>query len=83
MLVVLDGFDRDDVRRVLEIALEVDERINPLVAGKWERDAVEAFISEGGEDIEVREGWSPHLRGQGGSQARDPTIRRCRLLTSP
>ncbi len=56
MLVVLDGFDRDGVRGALEIALKADERINPLVAGKWERDAVEAFISEGGEDIEVGEG---------------------------
>ncbi len=51
VLVVLDRFDREDVRRVLELAIEVDERINPLVAGKWERDAVEAFISEGGADI--------------------------------
>ncbi len=56
VLVVLDSFDREDVRKVVRLALEVDERINPLVAGKWEMDAVEAFTSEGGADIEVREG---------------------------
>ncbi len=55
VLVVLDSFDREDMRKVVRLALEVDERINPLVAGKWERDAVEAFTSEGGADIEVRE----------------------------
>ncbi len=53
VLVVLDGFDREDVRRVLELGLEVDERINPLVVGRDEEDAVEAFTAEGGEGVEA------------------------------
>lgn len=53
VLVVLDAFDRDDVRRVVKLGLDVDERINPLVVGRDEEDAIEAFLSEEGQSVEA------------------------------
>ena len=53
VLVVLADYSSEDMDRVVEIALEVDERIVPLVAGEGEEDVVEAFQWAGGKDVEA------------------------------
>ncbi len=44
MLVVLDRYDLRDADAVVELALQIGERINPLVASADEEDEVEAFL---------------------------------------
>ncbi len=51
VLVVLDRYDLKDVDLVVELALKVDERINPLVSSEEEGD-VKAFLGEGGVEVE-------------------------------
>ncbi len=53
VLVVLDRYDLKDVDLVVELALKVDERINPLVSSEGEGD-IRAFLGEGGVEVEGR-----------------------------
>ncbi len=53
VLVVLDSYDLRDAELVVELACEVDERINPLVAGEDEREEMEAFLEAGGKDVQA------------------------------
>ncbi len=53
VLVVLDRYSSEDMEKVVELALEVNDRINPLVASKDEVDALEAFYWTGGKDIKT------------------------------
>ena len=53
VLVFLDRYDPRDADAVVELALRVDERINPLVASADEEDEVEAFLQAGGRDVQA------------------------------
>ncbi|MDK2384729.1 MAG: hypothetical protein QI199_08010 [Candidatus Korarchaeota archaeon] len=56
VLVVLEGADQEDVMRVMEVAVSVDERLNPLVVDEEDEEAVRMFLRAGGRDVKVTEG---------------------------
>ena len=51
VLVVMDEPDQRDRMTVIEIAVRVGEKINPLVVGEDEEDAVRAFLAAGGVNV--------------------------------
>ncbi len=60
VLVVIDRPDQEDRMAVIKIAVKTGDKLNPLVAGEEEEDAIRAFLAAGGRDVEAGESRSPN-----------------------
>ncbi|MGC9104799.1 MAG: hypothetical protein ACP5JF_08465 [Candidatus Methanodesulfokora sp.] len=60
VLVVIDRPDQKDRMAVIKIAVKTGDKLNPLVAGEEEEDAIRAFLAAGGRDVEAGESRSPN-----------------------
>ncbi len=53
VLVVLREAKQEDVMKVMDVAMKVDEKLNPLVLDEGDEDAVNMFIRAGGYDVKT------------------------------